>query len=146
MPSVEKSVLIEHPAEAMFRLVDQVEDYPSFLPWCGGTQVRMRDEATTIATIHIHYMGVKQSFTTRNTKTPVSDMQLSLEEGPFTHLHGHWHFKPLGDTACKIEFRLSYAFSSRVLENLLSPVFNHIANTFVDAFVARADATLGIRS
>ncbi len=139
MAQVEKSVLVEHPQHAMFNLVDAVEEYPVFLPWCGGTEVKWRDELTTVATIHIDYMGVKQSFTTENSKQPHIEMNLTLQEGPFTHLQGHWRFLALGDAACKIEFRLSYRFSSQLLEKLLSPVFNHIATTFVDAFVARAD-------
>ena len=142
MAQVNKSVLVEHPASAMFALVDQVEGYPDFLPWCGGTEVKWRDEQTTIATIHIDYMGVKQSFTTENSKLPPTEMNLSLQDGPFTHLHGHWRFLALGETACKIEFALNYTFSSKMLETLLSPVFGHIANTFVDAFVIRADKTL----
>jgi ribosome-associated toxin RatA of RatAB toxin-antitoxin module len=142
MAQVNKSILVEHPAGAMFALVDQVEDYPLFLPWCGGTEVKWRDEQMTVATIHIDYMGVKQSFTTENSKLAPTEMSLSLKEGPFSHLHGHWRFLALDETACKIEFGLSYTFSSRVLESLLTPVFNHIANTFVDAFVTRADKIL----
>ncbi len=143
MAKVEKTVLVEHTATTMFNLVDHVEDYPRFLPWCGGTDVKWRDELTTVATIHIDYMGVKQSFTTENTKQNNSEMLLSLQDGPFTHLQGVWKFHPLGDTACKIAFSLDYHFSSRMLETLLSPVFNHIANTFVDAFVSRADNLYG---
>lgn len=142
MAQVNKSILVEHPADAMFALVDRIEDYPEFLPWCGGTEVKWRDQQTTIATIHIDYMGVKQSFTTENSKLMPTEMNLSLKDGPFSHLHGHWRFLALGETACKIEFALSYTFSSRMLETLLTPVFNHIANTFVDAFAARADKIL----
>lgn len=149
MAKVEKTVLVEHPATAMFNLVDSVEDYPQFLPWCGGTDVKWRDEQTTVATIRIDYMGVKQSFTTENSKQAPNEMNawlgamnLSLQDGPFSHLQGHWRFYPLTEFACKIEFSLDYHFSSRMLETLLTPVFNHIANTFVDAFVSRADHTL----
>ena len=142
MAQVNKSVLVEYPAGAMFALVDQVEDYPAFLPWCGGTEVKWRDDQTTIATIHIDYMGVKQSFTTENSKLAPTEMNLSLQNGPFSHLQGHWRFLALGETACKIEFALNYTFSSRMLETLLTPVFSHITNTFVDAFVNRADKVL----
>lgn len=143
MAQVDKSVLVEHPSHAMYCLVDGVEDYPQFLPWCGGTEVKRRDDNTTIATIYINYMGIKQSFTTENNKLPHKEMNISLKEGPFTHLQGHWRFHSLSDSACKIEFSLNYTFSSTVLEKILTPVFNHIANTFVDAFVARADKLYG---
>lgn len=139
MARVEKSVLVAHPPERMFELVDRVEDYPAFLPWCGGTELKLRNDVTTVATIHIAYMGIRQSFTTENAKTFPSEMRIRLQHGPFSELEGDWLFSPLGEDACKIEFRLQYAFSSRVLETLLAPVFSHITNTFVDAFVRRAD-------
>jgi len=139
MARVEKSVLVAHTPECMFELVDRVEDYPDFLPWCGGTELKLRDEHRTVATIHIAYMGIRQSFTTENIKTHPREMRITLQDGPFAELEGDWSFLPLGDDACKIEFRLQYVFSSRVLETVLAPVFSHITNTFVDAFVRRAD-------
>jgi ribosome-associated toxin RatA of RatAB toxin-antitoxin module len=139
MARVEKSVLVAHTPERMFELVDRVEDYPSFLPWCGGTELKSRDGDHTVATIHIAYMGIRQSFTTANSKTYPCAMRIVLQDGPFSELEGDWTFVPLGDDACKIEFRLHYVFSSRVLETVLAPVFSHITNTFVDAFVRRAD-------
>lgn len=139
MARVEKSVLVAHTPERMFELVDRIEDYPAFLPWCGGTELKLRDASRTIATIHIAYLGVRQSFTTENIKTHPREMRIQLKDGPFSVLEGDWTFTPLGMDACKIEFRLEYVFSSRVLETLLAPVFSHITNTFVDAFVRRAD-------
>lgn len=139
MARVEKSVLVAHTPERMFELVDRVEDYPVFLPWCGGTELKWRDELSTVATIHIAYMGIRQSFTTENAKTHPREMRIKLQNGPFSELEGDWSFVALGDEACKVEFRLQYVFSSRVLEMILAPVFSHITNTFVDAFVRRAD-------
>ena len=139
MARVEKSVLVAHTPERMFELVDRVEDYPVFLPWCGGTELKWRDELSTVATIHIAYMGIRQSFTTENAKTRPREMRIKLQNGPFSELEGDWSFVALGDEACKVEFRLEYVFSSRVLETILAPVFSHITNTFVDAFVRRAD-------
>lgn len=139
MARVEKSVLVAHTPERMFELVDRVEDYPIFLPWCGGTELKSRDAHHTVATIHIAYMGIRQSFTTENAKQHPREMRIRLKEGPFTELEGDWFFIPLGTEACKVEFRLQYVFSSRMLESILAPVFSHITNTFVDAFVRRAD-------
>ena len=139
MARVEKSVLVAHRPERMFELVDRVEEYPDFLPWCGGTDLILRDDLRTVATIHIAYLGIRQSFTTENHKTHPREMRITLQDGPFAQLEGDWTFLPLGDDACKVEFRLQYVFSSKVLETILAPVFSHITNTFVDAFVRRAD-------
>ena len=138
MAVVEKSVLIERTAIQMFNLVDRVEDYPQFLPWCGGTELLERTDAKTAARIHINYHGLKAHFATENAKEAPRWMHIALREGPFRSMDGGWKFTPLGDTACKVEFRLNYEFSSKMLEKVLGPVFHHIANTFVESFVKRA--------
>lgn len=139
MAAVKKTVLIEFTPRQMFDLVDGVESYPEFLPWCGGTELLARDERTTAARIHINYHGLKAHFATENEKEAPHRMVIRLTEGPFRHLDGLWQFMPLGATACKIEFQLHYEFASKLLEKAVGPVFNHIANTFVDSFVKRAE-------
>jgi ribosome-associated toxin RatA of RatAB toxin-antitoxin module len=141
---VNKTVLVEFSPSQMFELVDRVEDYPLFLPWCGGTELLQRDLHTTVATLRIDFMGVRQSFTTENVKVPPLEMYINLQKGPFTHMQGHWKFKPLGNTACRIDFELKYRFSNGLLESVLTPVFSHIANTFVDAFVQRAEEVYSV--
>ena len=139
MPEVKKLVLIEQSAPLMFELVDRVEDYPQFLPWCGGTELIERSEAVTAARIHINYHGIRADFATRNDKVIARHITIRLVEGPFHHLEGTWDFTPLGETACKIQFGLRYEFSNKLLGKALGPVFHHIANTFVDSFVRRAE-------
>lgn len=143
MAEVKKSVLVGYSPEQMFALVDAVERYPEFLPWCSGAAVSHRDAATTRATIRISFRGVKQSFTTENAKDPPRTMSMKLVEGPFRVLDGHWNFIALGGAGCKVEFRLHYEFSNRILEKLIGPVFSHIANTLVEAFVRRAQQLYG---
>ena len=143
MALVEKTVLIEHTPAQMYALVDDVERYPEFLPWCARTALRFRDEHKTVATLHIDFLSVKSHFTTENMKDFPTEMRMKLVDGPFRSFDGTWHFKPLGDTACKIEFRLSYEFSSKLFEKIIGPVFSRIANTFIEAFVQRAAQVYG---
>jgi len=139
MALVEKSVLLPYSAEQMFALVDNVADYPSFLPWCGGSSIEQMSEDTIQATVHINYHQIKQSFTTRNVRVAGENIAMTLHEGPFRQLEGNWHFTVLSPTACKIDFSLRYEFSSKLLENMVGPVFHYVANSFVDAFTHRAE-------
>jgi ribosome-associated toxin RatA of RatAB toxin-antitoxin module len=143
MAVVHKTVLLGYSAEQMFALVDRVEDYPQFLPWCGGVEVKAREEGRLVASIMINYHGIKQSFTTENTTVRPVSMTMRLLEGPFKELHGTWVFKPLREDACKIEFDLQYEFSNRLIESIIGPVFNMIATSFVDSFSKRADEVYG---
>lgn len=145
MALVEKSVLIEYSAAQMYALVEDVAAYPEFLPWCGDTEILKREGEITRAAITIYFRGIKQRFSTENRAQPQQLIEMSLVEGPFRQLDGSWRFKALGDNACKIEFRLHYEFSSKLLEKIVGPVFHFIASTFVDAFVKRAQQLYGKR-
>ncbi|KLT72582.1 cyclase [Neisseria arctica] len=143
MKTVEKSVLVLHSAEQMFELVDRVEDYPKFLPWYSKTEVIERTDTELKARLFMDYMRVQQSFATHNHNIPGREIHLNLLEGPFKTLKGHWRFIPLGDDACKVEFKLEYDFSSSLLSTLISPVFSHLSGTLVDAFIKEADRRYG---
>ncbi len=143
MALVEKSVLVGYSTQQMFDLVDQIEDYPQFLPWCGGTSIKIRQDSLVVATIQIDYLQLKQSFTTENTSQAPHTIQMRLHEGPFQQLDGLWRFTELNQEACKVDLRLHYEFSSKLIESLVNPVFSLIAGTLVDAFVARAEKIYG---
>ncbi len=139
MALVEKTVLLPYSAAQMYKLVDDVQDYPKFLPWCGGTEVALLQDGRMRATVHINYHQLKQSFTTENTRVEAERIDMRLVEGPFRLLEGSWQFSALTPTACKIAFRLNYEFSSKLLEKLVGPVFHMIASTFVEAFIKQAE-------
>jgi ribosome-associated toxin RatA of RatAB toxin-antitoxin module len=140
MQRVRKSVLVPFSASEMHALVDDVAAYPTFLPWCAGAHVLAEGDGHKTARIDIDYHGVRAHFTTDNHTTPPDSIVVTLADGPFRHLHGEWRFTALAPDACKVEFELAYEFSTHLLERIVGPVFNHIATTFVDAFVRRAEA------
>jgi len=143
MASVQKSVLVPYSAAQMFELVEAIEDYPRFLPWCGGATILERTQVETLARIDINYHGVRAHFTTANRSRPPERIVIELRDGPFRRLDGTWQFRALAATASKVELDLRYEFASSVMERLIGPVFGHIAHTFVDAFVRRAEIVYG---
>ena len=147
MKHVKKSVLLWYSPHEMYALVTGINDYPKFLPWCERAETLSASSDEVTARLHLSYMGVRHSFTTRNRHVPDASVVVGLVDGPFSLLDGTWAFTPLGTggTACKINFELRYAFSSTALEVLVSPVCDRIANTFVDSFVKRAEQVHGPR-
>ncbi len=143
MHSVKKAVLVPYSAAAMFELVDSVERYPEFLPWCAGATVVATRHGGKTARIDIDYHGLRTYFVTDNLNRPPESILLTLNRGPFRRLHGEWRFVALAADACRVEFELVYEFSTRILERAVGPVFSHIANSFIDAFVLRAEQSYG---
>jgi len=140
---INKSILVPHPAEGMFDLIEAAERYPAFLPWCAAATILERDDGVVRAIITIAWGGVRFSLTTRNPKRRPDWMAIQLEDGPFHRFDGEWRLRPLSAAGCRIDFRLGYDFDGPVMRRLARPVFDRIADTLVDAFVARADRELG---
>lgn len=150
MKQVKKSVLLWYSPQEMYDLVTAVEAYPGFLPWCDNAEVLARDAGSVTARLGLAFKGVRHSFTTRNEHDPGRSVVVRLVDGPFSVLDGTWHFHPLGrpgseGEACRIDFELRYAFASPALEAVVSPVFDRVADTFVDSFVTRAEQVYGPR-
>jgi len=137
--TVERQAIVPYTAQRMYALVEDVESYPLFLPWCGGVEVASRTSRRTVATIHVDFLCFQEVATTENRLRPGERIQMALVRGPFRDLAGEWRFRPLGAAGCRVELSLSYQFATPLLGTLMGPVFDHIANTFVDAFVRRAD-------
>lgn len=140
---VQKSALVKFSAKQMFDLVDDIESYPQFLPWCSGSRVLKREDDIVEGQIDIAKAGFHKSFTTRNRIDRGGKIQISLLDGPFKSLEGFWSFMPLREDASKISLDLEFEISG-VLANLaFGPVFNQICNTMVSSFTQRAKAIYG---
>jgi ribosome-associated toxin RatA of RatAB toxin-antitoxin module len=134
----------------MYALVTGVERYPEFLPWCSRAELLERNEGAVTARLSLAYAGVRHAFTTRNEHLADESVSMRLVDGPFSMLDGLWTFRSIGSAgadraACRVELDLRYAFSSRALEAVVSPVFDRVANTLVDSFVSRAEQVYGAR-
>jgi ribosome-associated toxin RatA of RatAB toxin-antitoxin module len=136
MKRIRHSVLVPYGSREMFDLVDRIEHYPQFLPWCSGASVRDDGAMGRLARLEIDYHGIRAHFTTSNT---------NVAGESFRHLHGEWRFRGLAEAASKVEFELAYELASGIFERAVGPVFDHIASTFVDAFVRRASGVYGPR-
>ena len=140
MKRIARSAIVECSADAFYALVENIEAYPSFLPWCAAAQVRERAPDRTVATLTLSAKGLRRSFTTENANRPGRAIEMRLLEGPFRRFAAHWRFTPLQAQACKAEFALEYEFSGRIAASLLGPVFSRMADSTVQAFARRASA------
>jgi ribosome-associated toxin RatA of RatAB toxin-antitoxin module len=138
MKRIARSAIVDHSAAEMYALVENIEAYPEFLPWCTAAQVHERLPGRTRATLTLGVGGLSHAFTTQNDTRPGEAIDMHLVSGPFRRFEGRWRFVALAPDACRIEFSLQYEFSSRVLGKVLSPLFDGMADSMVEAFVRRA--------
>jgi ribosome-associated toxin RatA of RatAB toxin-antitoxin module len=143
MKRIARSAIVEHAASAMYALVEDVEVYPQFLPWCRAARVRERTAQRTVATLAVGLKGLRYEFTTQNANRPHEAIELQLVAGPFRHFAAHWRFTALGERAARVDFAMEYEFAGALVSRALGPLFETIADTMLDAFKRRADAIYG---
>ena len=143
MREVKRSALVAQPAARMFALINDIESYPLFLPWCTSARVQSQTEQEIIATISVHRGALNAQFTTRNELTANRHIAMHLVSGPFKTLEGDWTFTALdapGQSGCRVDLLLRFAFANRLSGMIFEPLFEQTAGSLVDAFVARARA------
>ena len=140
---ISKSAIVPYSPQQMFALVNAINDYPQFLNWCSGASILNQYEEQITASVEINKGGLKQTFITKNTLHAFDLIEMELLDGPFKTLSGQWRFEALGENAAKVGLELQFSFKSRLMDIALSPIFTQIANSQLDAFVARAKQVYG---
>lgn len=138
MTMIQRSALVTYSPRQLFELVNNIEDYPRFLPWCRESRILHRSEEEVVATLEIVWSGIRKSFTTRNRLYPYDRIDITLEKGPFRHLEGNWTFVELAEKSSKINLELEFELAGHFFDRIFEPIFHHIANSLVDLFCKRA--------
>jgi len=137
MPTLHKSLLVPYTAKQMYDLINAIENYPEFLPWCKATEIHSRDLTQLKASIHLSKGPLNHSITTENSMQPHERITMQYIAGPFRSCTSSWTFAP-ADTQCNVVFSMDYEFTSKLAALAIEPIFNPIAATLIDAFYKRA--------
>ena len=143
MQTVERSALVMYTPAQMFVLVDDVQSYPRFLPWCVASTVQVLSPTERVATLQIARSVLRTSFTTRNMLEPDRRISMRLIDGPFRLLTGEWSFDPIGEEGARVTFHVEFEFNNTLIAAALNSVFESVCETMVDAFVERAKKVHG---
>lgn len=121
----------------MYALVNDVDQYPSFLPWCDRVTVLEHSPTSMYAKVEVSKAGIRKSFSTRNTLLANRSVKLQLQSGGLKNFKGSWDFIEQG-SGCEVRFALQFDFNNRLLQMTLGVIIEQITNTLVEAFVERA--------
>lgn len=138
MRKVSRSALVPYSAAEMYKLVKDVESYPSFLPWCNEAEVHVREAEFIEASLELHRRGISKRFRTRNALRENESLGIELVGGPFRHMSGGWTFQQLGDAGCKVSFELEFEFENRATDIIFGRFFENTCNALVNSFTERA--------
>jgi len=140
MREIKHSALIRRPPRAVFEIINDIEKYPEFLPWCTHAKVQSRSDREIVATVGVRKGPLQGEFTTRNELEPDSRITMRLVSGPFRTLEGEWLLTPIGDDGCRVELTMKFAFRNPLSAMLFEQKFAETMASLIDAFVSRARA------
>jgi len=145
MTEISKTTVVPYTSDEMYVLVNDIESYPIFLPWCTEAKILSQQDDNLTAKLSLALGKIKQSFTTENTMQDGSRIDMKLIEGPFKHLSGYWRFILEDDHSCHIHLHMNYEFKSKIIKHTLGKAFYIVIDTLVDSFVQRAQQIYGSR-
>jgi ribosome-associated toxin RatA of RatAB toxin-antitoxin module len=143
MRRVDRSALVPYSPQQMFALVTDIESYPQFVPWVASAELVGRTDREVIGKLQMERAGIRETFTTRNTLKSPDEIVLTLVDGPFRKLEGHWKFEDLQGRGTRVALTIEFEFANPMLSLLLSRTFEKSCAELVDAFVARARSVYG---
>ena len=144
MPIIHREQIVPYTVTQMYDLVDDIENYPAFIPWCVSSRVLQRDTDQVSASLAFSKGGMQKSFSTKNTLAPPNTIVMSLLEGPFKHLKGVWQFSQLSQDSCQVVLDLEFEFANRILSMMFGPVFTHVAQSMVGSFSEQANQVYAV--
>ena len=143
MHTVTRSLILPYEAVDMYSLVDQIDQYQEFLPWCKDSVVLERTDKEVVARIEVYFKGLHTAFTTRNCLFSEREIKIELVDGPFDQLEGRWEFASLDKRASRVTLQVNFSLASRLANQTITPVFKRICGTLVESFAERAKQIYG---
>ena len=138
MIRISKKADVKYRADQMYRLVNDIEAYPEFLPWCTEAIISNHSSNEIVADVSISVGKIKKIFTTKNTMQQDSSISMKLIKGPFKKLNGEWKFQNNSEGGSIVSLNMEFEFKNKLLKYAFGSAFVVITDSLVDAFVERA--------
>ena len=151
MPKFSVTRSVPYTAEQVFAIARDVARYKEFLPLVKRSVVR---GAMTDAQGCEHFEGeltvaydklrIQEVMVSRVTVDPNAlTVTARSDQGPVKHLVSEWKIVPTGDNRCDINFTVDYALKSKMLQMVLSGMFDMAVRKVMSAFEDRARVLYG---
>jgi coenzyme Q-binding protein COQ10 len=145
MPSFRTTQRVPFSPQQMFELVADLERYPAFLPLCEALVIRQHEQrqhgALLVADMTVGYRAIRETFTSLveldASRLTVVATGAPHSRGPFQRLENRWGFRA-APGGCDVDFFISYAFKSLMLQALVGGLFDRVFRRYTRAFEERA--------
>lgn len=134
----------------MFDVIQDVERYHEFLPWCHSSVVKSRHKSFLTADLVVGFPPVVESYTSQVTLLRPYTIKAESTQGKlFSELINLWKFSPGlkgKPQTCIIDFHVSFDFRSAIASQVSHVFFNEVVRAMMGAFYNEAKRRYGPES
>tara|TARA_B100001559_G_C16473744_1_gene610321 strand:+ start:1297 stop:1719 length:423 start_codon:yes stop_codon:yes gene_type:complete len=134
---IKKEAIILEDIEKVFNIVNRVDLYKNFVPYCVDSIIISEENNQMQARLDFNIKGLKTTFTTQNIIENNKIIQMKLVDGPFKYLDGEWKFTEIDDKTL-IELKVNYEVQSKIIDYTISKSLEKIMDYLVKAFVSES--------
>ncbi len=143
MPIFQEKRELPWSAEQIYALVADVQSYPEFITWVKKVEEHPISDNQALYVMHVGLGPVKEKFSTIDTFTPHSLIDIRLKSGPLSKLKNTWSFEDLEHGGCLVTFHIEFEFNNRFLSNVMNGVFHQAQQMMIRNFEQRARKIYG---
>lgn len=144
MTTIKKSENVPVTPAQLFALVNAIETYPEFLPWCKKAVVHGQAPNQIKASMLGSKWGIDFSFGFIYLLHPNSMIEIRLmNTGPFRYVKALWRFTDLGAAGTKLGLEIEYEFNSAFLGWTLTPLIKNECSKVLKDFYNQARKIYG---
>ena len=140
MHSLNETRVMPYDTDLIHKIIMDIENYPTFLPWCSSAMILSQNEEYLSAKLTIAFKSFAESYVSKVSSRKIDDgyeVEAVAISGPFKHLKNVWRVKSLNNHS-EVKFFIDFEFKSRILDMVMGVFFSTVTEKMIVAFETRA--------
>ena len=134
MKNYSRTFSIYQPINEVFDVLNDVEEYQSFIPFCIDSRIIEENDDEIKASLRLSFMGTNTQFISNNKYKSNEFIEMNLVEGPFSFFKATWIFKRIHNEETQLTFKMSYTILNPMIDLLFSKNIDVVGQRIIEAF------------
>ena len=134
MDCIKKNESINIDIQTIFTLINQVDKYSDFLPWCNDIIIKEKTQKYIITEVKVGFQNINEKYLCKVLLYPKKRILLDYISGPFEYLEIDWKFSKISKNKTEVNFFCNFRFQSLFLRLCTSFFLEKAVKKMVGAF------------
>ena len=135
---IKKEVSLPYTARQLYDLVESIEEYPEFVPFCTKARRHAGHQRVIEGELVFSYWGIYYTLVTKNTCIPYHSIEMDFVRGPLQHLEGGSYNEDHTHNRCLVRLYVFISLKPWQEYLLLPSAVDLLSDRMVQIFIDRA--------